>query len=179
MKAYVDRYRREVGSDGLVDPQEIALWAYQNGLHKPNPKTVIDIIAGDIAQMFREEYRVDRYGRRYRAKHAVTRKQNGQTLSLWGDLDDPNAPHSHFVKSFVRIPTKSATDSDRMPATDSEACRPPLRSVLRVVDYGWVVSLPVKSSACRLRSDSPLRAMRCALWTRRSRMASARVGSPM
>lgn len=33
--------------------------------------------------------------------------------------------------------------------------------------------------AMALRMDSPFRMRRCALWTRRSRMASARVGSPM
>lgn len=137
MKAYVDRYRREVGSDGLVDPQEIALWAYQNGLHKPNPKTVIDIIAGDIAQMFREEYRVDRYGRRYRAKHAVTRKQNGQTLSLWGDLDDPNAPHSHFVKSFAQRRQQIVGDCVQL-KTDADVYndrRKPAEPIQTVLDF--------------------------------------------
>jgi hypothetical protein len=78
----------------------LAGWAYKNGLHKPNVKTIIDVIAADIAQVFREEYRTDKHGRRYRAKHAATRKIGNQTLSLWGDLDDPNAPHEHFVKSF-------------------------------------------------------------------------------
>lgn len=137
MKAYVERYRQEVGSDGLVDPQEIAHWAYRNGLHKPNAKTVIDIIAGDIAQMFREEYRVDRYGRRYRAKHAVTRKQNGQTLSLWGDLDDPNAPHSHFVKSFAQRRQQIVGDCVQL-KTDADVYndkRKPVEPIQTVLDF--------------------------------------------
>ncbi len=100
VKDYVERYQSEVGSDGLVDPHVIAEWAYSQGLHKPNLKTVIDAIATDIAQVFREEYRVDKHGRRYRAMHAATQKRGNRTLSLWGDLDDPNAPHTHFVKSF-------------------------------------------------------------------------------
>lgn len=100
VKEYVERYKAEVGSDGLIDPHEVAAWAYQNGLHKPSVKTVIDVIAADIAQVFREEYRVDRHGRRYRAKHAATKKQGNKTLSLWADLDDPAAPHEHFVRSF-------------------------------------------------------------------------------
>jgi len=100
VKEYVERYKAEVGSDGLIDPHEVAAWAYRQGLHKPNVKTVIDAIASDIAQVFREEYRVDRHGRRYRAKHATTHKRGNKTLALWADLDDPNAPHSHFVKSF-------------------------------------------------------------------------------
>lgn len=99
VKSYIERYKREVGSNGLIDPHDLAGWAYKNGLHKPNVKTIIDVIAADIAQVFREEYRTDG-NRRYRAKHAATTKYGSKTLSLWGDLDDPNAPHEHFVKSF-------------------------------------------------------------------------------
>jgi hypothetical protein len=100
IKDYIARYKREVRNDGLLDPHDVAGWAYKNGLHKPNPKTVIDIIAADIAQAFREEYRTDPQGRRYRAKHAAKTRIGNQTLSLWGDLDDPKAPHDHFVTSF-------------------------------------------------------------------------------
>lgn len=100
IKDYIERYKAEVGNDGLVDPHDLAAWAYKNGLHKPNLKTVINAIAADIAQVFREEYRTDQFGRRYRAKHATTKKQGNKTLSLWGDIDDPNAPHEHFVRSF-------------------------------------------------------------------------------
>lgn len=100
VKDYIERFKREVRDDGLIEAHELAAWAYAKGLHKPNAKTIIDAIAADIAQVFREEYRTDRQGRRYRAKHAATQKQGNKTLSLWADLDDPNAPHEHFVKSF-------------------------------------------------------------------------------
>ena len=100
VKDYIDRYRSEVRNDGLIDPKELAAWAYGNGLHKPNIRTIIDAIAADIAQVFREEYRTAPDGRRYRAKHAATKKIGNRTESLWGDLDDPNAPHAHFVRSF-------------------------------------------------------------------------------
>jgi hypothetical protein len=102
VKEYIERYEAEVGSTGLINPQELAQWAYNNGLHKPNLKTIIDAIAADITQVFRESYRTDQYGRRYRAMHATTKKQGNKTLSLWGDLDDPNAPHEHFVRSFAQ-----------------------------------------------------------------------------
>lgn len=100
IKAYIERYKKEVRDDGLIDAHDLASWAYDRGLHKPNVKTIIDAIAADIAQVFREEYRTDRVGRRYRAKHAATTKNGIKTLSLWADIDDPSAPHSHFVKSF-------------------------------------------------------------------------------
>ena len=100
IKEYIDRFRREVRNDGLIDTKELAEWAYREGLHKPNIKTVIAAIAEDIAQVFREEYRTTGDGRRYRAKHATTKKAGNTTLSLWGDIDDPVAPHDHFVRSF-------------------------------------------------------------------------------
>jgi hypothetical protein len=100
VKNYIELYKQEVGGSGLIDPHALAGWAYRKGLHKPNAKTIIDVIAADIAQVFREEYRTDRNGRRYRAKHAALTKMGDKTLSLWGDIDDPNAPHDHFVRSF-------------------------------------------------------------------------------
>ncbi|MBA3756022.1 MAG: hypothetical protein H0X02_07290 [Nitrosomonas sp.] len=102
VKEYIDRYKKEVSSSAIIDPHELAAWAYRNGLHKPNPKTIIDLIARDIAQVFREEYRTDKHGRRYRAKHAVTSKQGNKTQSLWADLDDIEAPHKHFQTSFAQ-----------------------------------------------------------------------------
>ena len=100
VKDYVERYKVQTGNEGLLDPHEVAAWALHNGLHKPNVRTIIDAIAADIAQVFREEYRTDKHGRRYRAKHAATHKKGNKTLSLWADLDDPNVPHGHFVRSF-------------------------------------------------------------------------------
>jgi len=100
VKAYLERYQSEVGDDGLFDPHAVAEWAYRNGLHKPNLKTVIDAIATDISQVFREEYRTGEQGQRYRAKHAARTKQGNKTKSLWADIDDVRAPREHFVRSF-------------------------------------------------------------------------------
>jgi hypothetical protein len=100
VKNYIELYKQEVGGSGLIDPHVLAGWAFKKGLHKPNAKTIIDVIAADIAQVFREEYRFDKNGRRYRAKHAALTKMGNKSLSLWGDIDDPNAPHDHFVRSF-------------------------------------------------------------------------------
>ncbi|QJP56008.1 hypothetical protein HKJ32_06030 [Xylella fastidiosa subsp. multiplex] len=102
VKHYIERYKAETGNNGLLDPHKVAAWALSNGLHKPNPKTIIDAVAADISQAFREEYRTDPHGRRYRAKHAATHKNDNKTMSLWADLDDPVVPHSHFVRSFAQ-----------------------------------------------------------------------------
>lgn len=86
VKDYVERYKVATRAEGPLDLHEVAAWALHNGLHKPNAKTLIDAIAADIAQVFREEYRTDIHGRRYRAKHAATQKRGGKTMSLWADL---------------------------------------------------------------------------------------------
>jgi hypothetical protein len=102
IKSYIEQFRKAHCDDGLIDPHELAEWAYGHGLHKPNTQTIINAIATDIAQVFREEYRTDTLGRRYRAKHATTKKVGNKTLWLWADMDDPSAPHSHFVRSFAQ-----------------------------------------------------------------------------
>lgn len=102
IKHYVEMYRETTGSEGPIDAHDVAAWALQNGLHKPNTRTIVDAIASDIAQVFREEYRTDPLGRRYRAMHATPHKRGGKTYSLWADIDDPNSPHNHFVRSFAQ-----------------------------------------------------------------------------
>jgi len=110
VRDFVNRYSVEAGPDALLDPHAIAEWAYNRGLYKPNARTVIDAIATDIAQVFREEYRVDRNGRRYRAKHAATEKRGTKTIALWGDMDDPNVPPAPFTKSFAQPPQRIGGD---------------------------------------------------------------------
>jgi hypothetical protein len=138
IRDYVERFRNEIGGgEGLVNPNEVAEWAYKNGCHKPNVKTVIDAIAADIAQMFREEYRTDARGRRYRAKHAATEKRGNKTLSLWGDLDDPNAPHDHFVRSFAQRRQQVVGDCFQL-KTDVDVyndTRDPLEPIQVVLDF--------------------------------------------
>jgi hypothetical protein len=102
VKSYIERYQKEMGGDGLLDTHAVAEWAYQRGLHKPSVRTVVDAIASDIAQYFREEYRTSEDGQRYRAKHAVRFKQGDRTMSLWADMDDGKAPQDHFVRSFAQ-----------------------------------------------------------------------------
>ncbi|KAF3997647.1 hypothetical protein [Glaciimonas immobilis] len=101
VRDYVHRYEQETGEVGLIDPHEVAAWAYRHGLIKPNTKTIIDAIASDISQVFREEHRTDSRGRRYRAKHAIKITKGNKQGSLWADIDDKNAPRSHFVRSFA------------------------------------------------------------------------------
>jgi hypothetical protein len=141
IRDYIDRYKKEVDPNPVVDPQELAAWAYRNGLHKPSQKTIIELIAKDIAQVFREEYRTDNQGRRYRAKHAIRKKQDNKTLSLWADLDDPNAPHEHFQKSFAQRRSQIVGDCYQL-KTDADVYndnRKPSNPIQIVLDFTFDV----------------------------------------
>jgi hypothetical protein len=147
VKNYIERYQREVRNDGILDPHELAGWAYRHGLHKPSVGTIIDLIAADIAQVFREEYRVDRKGRRYRAKHAAKSKVGNRTLSLWADLDDQSAPHEHFVRSFAQRRQQIVGDCYQL-KTDADVyndSRKPEEPVQPVLDF----TLDVAEMRCR------------------------------
>lgn len=79
MKDFIERYKVEVGAEGVFDLRAVAEWAYSKGLYKPNPTTVIDAIAKDMAQVLREEYRVDR--RRWRSA-APDQSPCGETWTI-------------------------------------------------------------------------------------------------
>lgn len=141
VKAYLERYQLEVGGDGLLNPHLVAEWAYRNGLHKPSVRTIVDAIAADIAQVFREEYRTNESGQRYRAKHAVRSKQGGKSMSLWADMDDERAPREHFVRSFSQRRQQIVGDCFQL-KTDADVynARDPLKTPIQVpLDFTYDV----------------------------------------
>ena len=152
VRTYIERYKQEVGNDGLLDAHQLAEWAYKNGLHKPTVRTVIDAIAADIAQVFREEYRTSESGQRYRAKHATTQKSGHKTLALWADLDDPHAPHEHFLKSFAQRRQQIVGDCFQL-KTDADVYndhRKPRELIQIVLDFSLDVEelqIPYKKAA--------------------------------
>lgn len=92
-------YCEEKGTSGAVDPHEVAGWAIAKKLWKPRPKEMINQLADDIADAWREEYRTDKHGRRYRAKHAV-RGGGPHQHTLWADME--TAPRGHMIKAFAQ-----------------------------------------------------------------------------
>jgi hypothetical protein len=67
--------------------KEIAAWAIEHGHWAPRRADVIAQCAEDLAKAFREEYRTDSQGRRYRAKLAARKKTGGRQLTFWEDID--------------------------------------------------------------------------------------------
>lgn len=91
-----------VGMPMPATAKDVAAWAISHNLWKPKPADIITQCAEDLARAWREEYRVDKYGRRYRAKHAVRVKDGdeGKQHTLWADMD--TAPRSHMQRAFAQ-----------------------------------------------------------------------------
>ena len=88
MRELWKQYREDVSTDP-VDLKTVASWAIAKGLWKPRPVDLSTSLANDLAQALREEKRVDKAGREFRANIAVKqRAKDGTTLFEWADIDD-------------------------------------------------------------------------------------------
>jgi len=108
MQEIFNKYRVEV-SDDPADLRDVAAWAIKEGLWKPRPSDIHARFAEEMANALREEYRTDKAGRRYRAKHAVRISKDGKQLSFWADID--TAPRGHMEKAFQQRRRQIVNDS--------------------------------------------------------------------
>ena len=99
MQEIFRRYQNEVSVEP-ADLRDIGAWAIREGLWQPRPADVHARFAEDMATALREEYRTDKDGRRYRAKHAVRSFRDGKQTSFWADID--SAPRTHMEKAFAQ-----------------------------------------------------------------------------
>jgi hypothetical protein len=60
----------------------------------------LDILADQMAQALREEYKTDEQGRRYRVNHAVRITRGGVQYTFWGMMG--YASHDHMEKAFAQ-----------------------------------------------------------------------------
>ena len=96
-------YEKENGHlAASITARDVASWAIEKGLWEPRKTDFVDQLAEELARAWREEYRTDRHGWRYRAKHARKVKTEGKNLTLWADIDDGNASHEHFQAAFAQ-----------------------------------------------------------------------------
>lgn len=102
------RYREQVSPDP-VDLQTVAEWAIGQGLWGPRPVDLHRSLANDLAQALREEKRIDKSGREYRANIPVRKRaRDGLPLFEWADIDD--APRPHVEKSVQQERRSIASD---------------------------------------------------------------------
>jgi hypothetical protein len=102
------QYREEVSTDP-VDLRTVAAWAIEQKLWTPRPIDLSASLANDLAQALREEKRIDKEGREYRANIPVrSRAKNGVSLFEWADIDD--APRPHVEKNVQQERRSIASD---------------------------------------------------------------------
>jgi len=127
LQSLFQRYCEETGRTGPLDPNDVAGWAISNKLWQPRPRDTANILAKDLADAWREEYRTDRLGRRYRAKHAV-RGFGPKQPTLWADME--TAQRSHMERAFsqrrhqivgdcLQLKTDADVYNDRHPEQES------------------------------------------------------------
>jgi hypothetical protein len=121
--------------------QPVAEWAVKHGLYTPHPSAVIRELTAQLARALREEYFTDPQGRRVRAKHVATVKQeDGTTLPLWDDMR--TAPHSHMEIAFQQRRKQIAGDCFQL-KTDIDSYnenRRPERPIQLCLDFTFDVA---------------------------------------
>jgi hypothetical protein len=78
--------------------QQIALWAIQKKLWKPQRSTMVEQCAEELSRAMGEEYLRDAQGRQVRAKHAARVSRNGKQTWLWDDIR--TASRDHMARAF-------------------------------------------------------------------------------
>jgi hypothetical protein len=103
LQKFFKMYEQETGDSSVtITAHDVAAWAIRKGLWEPRKVDFVNQLADELAKAWREEYRTDKYGRRYRAKHARKERSDGRNLTLWADIDDDSAPRSHFEGAFAQ-----------------------------------------------------------------------------
>ena len=81
MQAIVTSYV-EAGERWPATTHEIASWAIRTSRWAPEPSSVVDMCADQLARAMREEYITDPQGRRVRSKHAARVKRDSRQITL-------------------------------------------------------------------------------------------------
>ena len=130
----LDRYLAEV-NDQPVSLDEVADWALDQGLFRPEFKDLRKMCREALAQGARSQKRFD--GKRwYRAKHSVRTNIGGVQLSLWADIDK-NASHS-FMEMSIGQRRRNVVDDCfhmKMDADHFNEAHPEYEPIQPVLDF--------------------------------------------
>jgi hypothetical protein len=97
LQEIVNQYQRE-GRKWPATMREVADWAIQTKRWAPHPSAIVSRCAEELSAAMRDEYIVDRQGRRVRTKHAATYNDGQEQFVLWDDIR--TAPHKHMERAF-------------------------------------------------------------------------------
>ena len=87
----------ESGQAWPASTHDIAKWAVNKGLWRPQPSAVIDQCANQLAKAMREEHIIDPQGRLVRAKHVAKMERNGEQVALWEDIRTASRQHMEIA----------------------------------------------------------------------------------
>lgn len=87
----------ESGQVWPASTHDIAKWAVNKGLWRPQPSAMIDQCANHLARAMREEHIVDPQGRLVRAKHMAKMERNGEQVALWEDIRTASRQHMEIA----------------------------------------------------------------------------------
>lgn len=97
LQSIVEDYRQS-GQIWPASARDIAAWAVCTRRWQPQSDTIISQCAEQLSRAMREEYISDSQGRRVRAKHAATFREDGEQQTLWDDIR--TASHEHMEIAF-------------------------------------------------------------------------------
>lgn len=80
--------------------REAVEWAVEKGLLELPETDPYDVLAGQMAQALRNEYKTDDKGRRYRVNHSVRITKGGVQYSFWGSMQ--HSSHEFFEKAVAQ-----------------------------------------------------------------------------
>jgi hypothetical protein len=92
------RQYQEAGLTWPATMREIAEWAIRTKRWEPHPSAMVSRCAEELSGAMRDEYVVDRQGRKVRTKHAATYHKGPQQFVLWDDIR--TASHEHMEMAF-------------------------------------------------------------------------------
>lgn len=85
------RYQAENG-DIPTSARDAVAWGVAKGLLMLPQVDPLDHLAEEMSTALREEYRKDKFGRRYRVNHAVRVTKHGVQYTFWGVMDSSDRP---------------------------------------------------------------------------------------
>ena len=110
-------YKRSHGIEPAT-AREAVQWGVSHGMIEVPEIDPFAKLAEDMATALREEYAVDREGRRYRVNHAVRVTKAGVQYTFWDIMKD--APRAHMQKAFIQRREQIVGDCMQL-ATDVDA----------------------------------------------------------
>lgn len=116
--------------------REAVEWAVKEGLLELPEVDPYDVLAGQMSQALREEYKDDDQGRRYRVNHAVRVTKAGVQYTFWGMMGF--ASHDHMEKAFTQRREQIVGDNHQL-KTDVDVYNDMVRgkhpAIQLVLDY--------------------------------------------